>query len=283
VSLFISNFNKMNQAIILCIILFILYNVFLLNVRPNVSMLQNQRQNNHSIAQDLMYEYKGQSIIVGSSMAARMKNEFLPDNYYNLSFSGGSALTGLEIIKRSGIMPPHIYIENNTIFREVDSQLLKTLFNPFSWEIKKYIPALREKYQPLNLVISKLQNTYGKTHNQLLAIKKNNQIYDVNIERQKTNYNKILKPYDIQLKQLKNLVKYFDDNGAIIIFFEMPIDASLASSPKAREQRLVIKSNFEHNWIKLPNNKYTTADGIHLIYKSAYEYSNEFIQLTRGI
>ena len=69
-------------------------------------MLQNQLQQNYSYAQDFIYEKKTPNIIVGSSMAARMKNEFLADNYYNLSFGGGSVLTGLEIIKRSGFEVP---------------------------------------------------------------------------------------------------------------------------------------------------------------------------------
>jgi len=284
VNLSIFNFNKIYRIVIIFVVLFIFYNVYLIVQKPNVTMLQNQWQNNYSFAQDFIYDNKAKNIIVGSSMAARIQNKFLPKNYYNLSFSGGSVLTGLEIIKRSGFIPKNIYIENNIIFRHEDNKLLNILFYPFLWEIKKYVPSLREKYQPLNLIISKIKGAYGKTHDELLKISRDNNIYDLSMKRQQKNYDKNLKQYDIKLKQLKNLVKYFEVQGTKITFFEMPIDINLAKSIKAKEQRNVIKVNFKNNWMRLPDNdEYTTTDGIHLIYKSAYEYSDEFLKLTRRV
>jgi len=108
----------MIKIILLFAFLFIIYNLYLLFAGPKIVMLQNQQQKNYSFAQDFMYENKANNIIVGSSMAARMNNDFLPKDFYNLSFSGGSVLTGLEIIKKSGFLPSRIYIENNIIFRK---------------------------------------------------------------------------------------------------------------------------------------------------------------------
>lgn len=278
-NLFIFNFNK---TIFLFISLFIIYNLFLIIVKPNITILQNPYQKNYSFAQDFIYENNAQNIIVGSSMAARMKNEFLPDSYYNLSFSGGSVLTGLEIIKRSGVIPKNIYIENNIIFRKQDKKLLNSLFYPVFWELKKYIPALKEKYQPLCIVASVMKGSYGKSHDEYMKIKRNSSIYKMSIKRHRIFYSKKLLNYQEKLIKLKSLIKYFEKNNVNLIFFEMPIDSSLSYLTKPKEQRIIIKKTFQNKWIKLPNNNnYLTSDGIHLMYKSAYNYTKEFINLTK--
>ena len=114
-------------------------------VKPKVLVYQNQSQGNIVAAQEFIYNEKAPNIIVGSSMAARMKKEFLPSDYLNLSFGGGSALTGLEILKKSGFIPKTIFVENNVIFRNKDKKMIDSLFYPILWKIKNYLPSLQPK------------------------------------------------------------------------------------------------------------------------------------------
>lgn len=278
-NLSIFNFNSIYKIIFLFVILFGLYNLFLVLEKPDIKMFQNQWQKNYSFAQDFIYENKAENIIVGSSMAARMQNDFLPKDFYNLSFSGGSVLTGLEIIKKSGFIPKNIYIETNIIFRNKDNKLLNNLFYPILWQIKKHIPVLQEKYQPLNLVASKIRGSYGKTHKEHMQEKRNEKIFNLTIQRRLKNYNKSLESYENKLSDLKILIEYFSKKGVNIVFFEMPIENRLANSIKAKEQRKIIKNNFANKWFKLPSNdNYVTADGIHLIFPSAFKFSKEFVK-----
>lgn len=278
-NLSIFNFNKITKTILIFVVLFVSYNIYLFIAKPEITMLQNQQQKNYSFPQDFIYDNKAKNIIVGSSMAARMFNDFLPKDYYNLSFSGGSVLTGLEIIKKSGFIPKNIYIENNVIFRKKDEKLLSSLFFPVMWQIKRYIPALKEKYQPLSIMASKLKGSYGKTHEEHMNVKRDENIFNMTIKLQIKNYNKSLVDYQNKLNKLKELITYFENKGTKILFFEMPIYEKLANSIKAKEQRAIIKSNFNNKWLDLPNNKhYKTTDGIHLMYKSAYTFSHKFIK-----
>ena len=278
-NLSIFNFNSIYKIIFLFVILFGLYNLFLVLEKPDIKIFQNQWQKNYSFAQDFIYENKAENIIVGSSMAARMQNDFLPKDFYNLSFSGGSVLTGLEIIKKSGFIPKNIYIETNIIFRNKDNKLLNNLFYPILWQIKKHIPVLQEKYQPLNLVASKIRGSYGKTHKEHMQEKRNEKIFNLTIQRQLKNYNKSLESYENKLSDLKILIEYFSKKGVNIVFFEMPIENRLANSIKAKEQRKIIKNNFANKWFKLQSNdNYVTADGIHLIFPSAFKFSKEFVK-----
>lgn len=276
-NLSIFNFNKSIRILVIFIVFFILYNLFIIIYKPNITMLQNQLQQNYSYAQDFIYEKKTPNIIVGSSMAARMKNEFLADNYYNLSFGGGSVLTGLEIIKRSGFVPKNIYIENNVIFRNQDKRMLENLFYPILSDVKKYVPALKEKYQPLNVLSSMIKGSYGRSHDEQMNKKRDEDIFDSNLKRHLNNYNKSLDNYDIELDKLKNLISYFETKNTAVIFFEMPMHSNLTFSIKAKEQRKILKENFVNKWMTLPNNsKYKTTDGIHLMYESAYRFSKKF-------
>jgi hypothetical protein len=280
VRLFIFNFNKLLKIVFLFLILSIVYNIYIIIYSPKITIFQNQWQQNYSFAQDFIYENnKTNNIIVGSSMAARMKNDFLPNNYSNLSFGGGSSLTGLEIIKKTGYIPKYIYIENNIIFRGKDITMIDNLFYPILWKLKKIVPALKEKYQPLNIILSNLKGSYGKSHKEHMLVKRDNDIFNMMIGRQKLNYDKNLTNYSNKLNDLKSLIKHFEDKGTIVVFFEMPIDSDLASSIQSLEQRKIIKNSFNNKWLPLPiNNKYITGDGIHLLYSSAYKYSNVFVK-----
>ena len=278
-SLFISNFNQLMKIILLSSIILLIYNVFIIFYNPKITTFQNQWQKNYSFAQDFIYEKKAPNIIVGSSMAARMNNKFLPNDFFNLSLGGGSSLTGLEIIKKSGYIPKQIYIESNiVIIRDKDLLLIDSLFYPVWWKIKKFILALKEKNQPLNIILSKSKGSYGKSCKEHMLTKRDDQIFNMSIARQKEFYSKRLNNYNNMLNDLKNLIQYFETKGTKVIFFEMPIDNSLALSIKSVEERDVIKKSFNNQWLPLPdNNNFITSDGIHLIYSSAYKFSELFI------
>jgi len=279
VNLFIFNFKKLSGLFIIFFVMFFIYNVFLYSVAPKITMYQNQWQKNYAFAQDFIYNESLDKIIVGSSMSARMENSFFDNKISNLSFTGGSVLTGLEIIKRKEIRVKTIYIETNVIFREKDKKLVSTIFSPVLWKMKKKIPALQEKYQPLNIVLTQLKGSYGKTHAMRMKENIDAKVFNVGYKEEEKRYNAKSINYENSLHELKNLINYFEKNGTRIIFFEMPIDVRLAQSIRAKQEREIIVNNFHNPWFKKPKNSvYSTSDGIHLLYKSAYKYSQVFMQ-----
>ncbi|PCI27952.1 MAG: hypothetical protein COB67_07405 [SAR324 cluster bacterium] len=273
-NLFTFNFKN---VISIFLLLLGIYSLLLMIIQPKVIMFQNIQQKNYSFAQEFIYGNKAPNIIVGSSMAARMKNEFLSEDFVNLSFAGGSVLTGLQTIKKSGFIPKTIYIEENIIFRDKDQKLIDAVFYPLWWKVKKYIFVLQEKYQPLNIIISKLKGSYGKSHEEYMKEIRNEHIYKMNLMIHKKN---LIMPFILdqsKLDNLKSLINYFEENGTLVFFFEMPIAKELENSAQLKRQRDIIKNNFENEWLEIPKlNKYMTEDGIHLMYKSAYTFSFTF-------
>jgi hypothetical protein len=277
VHLFISNSKGTAITFVYFLSLFFAYNIFIFLVKPTSNYFQNQGQNNYVAAQDFIYNDKAPNIIVGSSMAFRMIDSVLPSDYFNLSFAGGSVLTGLEIIKKSEFIPSTIYIETNIIFRSKDEKIIENLFKPLYWKLIKLLPALQERYQPLNIPVSKIITAFRKSKNDQMNEIRNEKIFDMNIRRQISIYQKPIANYKDELSDLTKLIAFFEKSGTKIVFFEMPIESILRGGPRAKGQREVVLKNFNNIWLPLPpKDAYATSDGIHLMYESAYKYTLKF-------
>ncbi|AKF24358.1 hypothetical protein YH65_02315 [Sulfurovum lithotrophicum] len=291
-NLFISNFKKISGIFWSFLAMFLLYNIYIAVCTPKITHYQNQWQRNTAVAQEFIYSPKAENIIVGSSLSARLNPTLLPPTFFNLSFSGGSVLTGLEIIKKTGYIPKRLYVETNLIFRFKSTKMINTLFYPVWWRVKAYLPALQEKYQPLNVLLSK--SFCSKQNSQTPARPKGPKRYrdskrDINIQRfnlmmkqRKAAYAKPLNTRN--LKAVKRLIHYFEKQGTQIVFFEMPIDPELANTPQAQKRRAIIKSIFKDPWLPLPDyTQYVTADGHHLTHKSAYNYTKDFLNAIQNL
>lgn len=280
-SSYIFNFKNIKMIFLQFLVMFFIYNLYLGMSEPSIVSYQNQWQQNYSVAQSFIYAKRAKHVIVGSSLAARLQQSALGDGFSNLSFSGGSVLTGLEIIKRSEFFPERIYVEINTIFREQDSKMLDSLFYPLWYKIKSYFPALIEKNQPLNLALSELKSVYGKTHEEHLKEKRNQKIYNTSIKLQQAEHSKESRDFEGKLKKLQGLLKFFEDNNSEIIFFEMPIEKSLIQSKNMKHIRRVIYTAFPMKKVVSSSKYYDTSDGLHLLYKDAYLFTKEFGKLIK--
>jgi len=144
--------SKVLKSIVVMLLLLMVYVLAIQFSKPNIVFYQNQYQSNVIFAQNFLYaEEKPSQVIVGSSMATRMKFEKNED-IYNLAFAGGGPLSGLEIVRRSGLAPKILYIESNVFTMQTEDAFLDKLFTPFLFELRGKVIAFQEKYQVLNIV-----------------------------------------------------------------------------------------------------------------------------------
>ena len=284
-NLSIFSFSEMTKAILIFVVLFVGYNAYLFLAKPEVSMYQNTNQSNISKVQDYVYGKQYSTVIVGSSLANTMKQSFFNDDIYNLAFSGGSSLTGLELIKKSGVFPKIILIESNVIFeRDADDNMIDKIYQPILWKIKRYMPALQEKYQPLNIMASLIKGSAGKSHEELLNAKRNEKVFENNMKLRLKFINESLSEFERRVSALKRLISYFESKGVKIYFFELPVEKEMQNSLKY-EQTKNILLKYKYNCIELFSNSelYETSDGIHLIYSSTYKISNKIKEVVSGM
>ncbi len=161
--------SKSNRLIInslfLCLILFLTYNIYICAKPPRITIFENQFKNNISTAQRYLYDHSNSPfVIVGSSLSAKLNNEILKKNrIYNLSLRGFGPMTGLSLITKSNAKPEKVFIEINTIQSSIKDEFLQKLISPMPYRLKKIFPALRDEYQPINVLINILMNLSNNT------------------------------------------------------------------------------------------------------------------------
>ena len=87
---------------------------------------------------------------VGSSLTAALSERYFTiPHSYNLGLSGGSPVTGLEILERLPSLPKAVIVETNILDRPPDSSLLQR-----PWELfdNPAVALLSDFYQPLQLI-----------------------------------------------------------------------------------------------------------------------------------
>lgn len=276
----ISSSKFLLTSVSFAVLLFIAYALVIQAVKPEITFFQNQYQSNLIFAQDFIYEEEKPSrVVVGSSMARRMKFK-KEDDIYNLAFGGGGPLTGLEIIRRSGYVPKTIYIESNVFTMGIDENFLDYLFPPFLTTLRGEVVALQKKYQILNIVGSILYRFAGRSTEEKLHQTVDEALLEKLVTEKLKNENMfVLKNRETLLRRWHENVDYFKKRGTELVFFEMPVDTRLRESRKHKAVREMIKQAFpEIRYIEENNDNdvFKTVDGVHMTLQSAMNFTKVF-------
>lgn len=292
VALSISSFNKLlAKSLALAFLIIVTYSLILMGLNPKITKFQNQWVANYARAESYLYRQSPpRAIIVGSSMAANLKEEKLDSYIHNLSFAGGSALTGLKIIKKCSNIPDIICVETNIIEGASNEEMINSLFTPVLWRIKKHLVALRYTYEPMNIFITFMTNKYGKKHTGQNKEKPNEDILKRELARHLERENSVDGlATSKEIAELKGLIEYFYCKGTKVVFFQMPVHPQIASSKRYKERKAILRRMFKGEnikWMENPTDadtKFETADGIHLMPESALSYSIEFNNIIKKI
>jgi len=300
------------KSLTIFIILFVLYNLFIELIKPN-TIFQDQWHLNRIQAQEYLYENKKiETVIVGTSQSAFLIMDLLPENTYNLAFSGQSAFDGLEIAKKKSQKPDILLIEINNIYTGYSPIFLDNLFLPGIYSARKIFPALRDKYRASCIAEMTLSSTRQYLVENLKKYLSNSTITLLNtLINSKTTAKKaddvqINKENDIRMepalfevmlnkmihqfneipeenvmthtkKVLTDYKNFFEKSGVQIILFEMPVHEKLVHSKKATHIRNMMYEIFppDRFYYIFPNNvaAYKTTDGVHLTPNSMMEYT----------
>jgi hypothetical protein len=275
-----------------------------LYVRNPPYVCQSMWQANVANMQEFIFgTSKRKNVIVGSSLSGASLSSIRSEDYYVLSFGGATLYDGLELIKKGKVIPKMIFIEanyyHNTSYVLMD--LNKSTFMPIMFDLKKNIPALQEKYQPMNvllpfvlnkiifLLINDEKSSNDKKPCSTILNKpretlRERLVFEEFLKIQKKKYNWVpdKKTIDASCKRLEKYVVYFRKSGVKIAFFEMPVDKCLCSAPLAEYLRENLRKHFrpgDYYYIPMPDcSLYNTGDGIHLDNQSASMYKKYFLK-----
>jgi hypothetical protein len=281
----------LKKSLLTALLLLVGYELLIRSVDTWWSTGQNAPQSSVVRAHDFIYAQKTyDNIMVGSSIGNRITSKVpadsLPESFYNLSFGGQSIFDGLLILKNMGYQPKRIFIEMNVLMRSEDPDLQASLFSPIMYPAKRVLHSLRERNQPLGVLARLPLALDGNPDLQpaapITGLERSEESYktmlNVQIENQSNAY-----PDGYvtnQINKLKDFVRYFQQQGTEIVFFEVPVDPKLCGLAGPVQLRTRIKEAFLPmgcQFIDMPPcDDYFTTDGTHLEKISVYKYLRYF-------
>lgn len=289
------------RSILFTLLLLVLYGSYiaLFKVSPQS---QQQFQMNTVKEENYMYtdSLMNADVILGTSMSAKIRVDMLPKNLYSLALGGQSVLDGINLVENAGGHPKYVFIEQNSILSPERPGLIKYLFNAPNYYRKKYLPFMRDNYQPAGQLYKAVlapgysgihaftRHIFNPTLNAIHKGRLNTVSRDEFYAEAKMRRAKI----DTELVQqsfanLKVRVKELEKTGAKVCFFAMPNDKDVYTSPVAEYIRKVFADYFPqsvYTWLPESDlSQYHTIDQIHLDDTSAVKYTRELSQKIEAV
>lgn len=269
------------RSLLFTVLLFVVYDlcVRIPQIRGRF-IPQSQWQVNLVKAQEFaLQKMHAPNIIVGSSLSARLSEADLGPLYDNIGFSGGSALTGIELVSRNPTGVKTVYIETNLVSRKVDAPVIENVFRPVFYELRQLLPSLREKYQPASFFAGKLGVRVISTiivpfdrfvSKSPLSNGPDEELFSRLLAEQQNAFKAEISADLLNscLDELTRQIGHLRSIGIRCVLVEMPIDGSLTHLPLAEQIREALKQRFpvsQYTWISPdPMHAYATKDGVHL-------------------
>ena len=241
---------------------------------------QDQWQDNQMRAQWYVQHAADYAVVIaGSSMAVRIPSDALPAGFYNLAMAGGGALTGLEIVARTTPAPQIVLVEaDDTLFREADQTVLRSLFQPITFRLRALLPVLGDAYQPVSIANRLLRERFNLAHDGADSPLPPH-VYDELFAMQRQAQQQVPAPQMLAavLDRLGGAVRQAQARGVRVAFFEIPIAASLDDSPLRIAMRRALADRFSppgYTWLlRADARDYATRDGVHLQATSARQFA----------
>jgi hypothetical protein len=267
------------KSILTALLLLTAYHFLFPYIPRRYFQLSGQQRENYFRAQRYVHELSPETnLIFGSSMSLRLNEQALGPNYFKLAFGGGNILTGLEISRMKGAHPRLILIEVNELGGDMDLELLHDLFSPWLTALRKYSPIFKEEGRPANFVNGILEAFVRHSCRwgaRWSGRDKTDSVSGVNPEL----FSQLMRMYkeyfatappglSDKAKKLGNYVDALTGKGSLCVFYEMPIDSSLANLQSPRAVREALAARFpktRYHWLAFDqSHHYETSDGIHL-------------------
>lgn len=258
------------------LITILIYVVLVEIFRPKITFFQNQETSNLVGAERFLFNSNSyHSLIVGTSLSARLPHSLLGPGVFNLSLQGGSPLTGLELIRRSHKYPARLLVETNFLYYALDHTFVEYRLNTFSYFTKKYVRALRHEYQPVNLVGNLYLRYFRRDPRFIREHGLENRARNLALANTIDHKDEFPTAPNFQnsIAIFQQLILELESHGIEIIFFEMPVHKLVAAGKRASIVRQSIYRAFAAKRYKyidfsgLPDLK--TTDGLHLDSRSA--------------
>ena len=244
-------------------------------IPPGQPVAQNQWAANRITAERFLLAADFDTVLVGSSVTARLPAAELGPQVTNLGMIGVTALSGVELVlaraRAQGRARGRVAIETDFLYWHDDRALVADALAPMGRWLRGALPAARTENQPLNVLLRLTKRgadaPAGASADPAPAAA-TRALREAEIARQAVELAKPLPEPDWSdaLARLQAMVAELRALGLHVAFYEMPIDPRLMDAPRQLAERAELKRRFpDATWLELPRvADEDTTDGIHL-------------------
>lgn len=265
------------KSLISFAILFGLHALFVL-LNPSVGAATNQWQDNLIKAQSFLYEDCTDTIMVGTSLSARIIHDSIP-SVTSISLGGCSVEDGLRIVNCKKQLPHFILVEDNFLLHNGNEALVATLTEGTLSVIRGWVPSLREQYQPICLLASLILRSSNLNSHASHAVVDMDMLNagiaqflkeDVKIDEEDLEH---------RMADIQKLIGDLEQRGVKFVFFEMPVNERLYQMYKFSQIRDVRERAYpasKYCYLPSDTTQYLTTDGLHLSFVEQQVFSHYF-------
>ena len=271
-------------SIALCIVYFLICEWMSIS-KPEIQANQGLWSENVILAQKFLYETpdKNYNCILGSSLSSLFYSDSLPKNLQVLGLKGLGVYDGLNLLMLKKTLPDTIYIELNVLHRGPKPEFIEKMGStPIELSLKKSLLFLQEKYIPAGLFVSVIEKSIrNKKHSAPAIFLRDSVLFNSKLLMHHNYYgSQLTKKEKFCIEKICKILKDLQKKNVKIIFFEMPVDCSLAQMKLPKEiTNEVNKIFYSGTYYSLPVvdcNNYQTTDGIHLTTADGKKFSGVF-------
>ena len=131
---------------------------------------------------------------------------------------------GLKLILAKGEVPKYVLVETNLLLRNGNDEVVSNNTEKLVSIIRRWIPSLREQYEPICLLASTMMNSTGINAKAGASTVKSdllNKSINRRIEEDKLEPHELL---ENRIQDIKKLISTLEDKGTQFVFFEMPVN-----------------------------------------------------------
>lgn len=263
---------------ILCFAVLFGIHLAIVLLNPMVGMATHQWQDNVIKAQQFIYAEKSDTVMVGTSLSARIIRDSIP-TVKSVSFGGCAVEDGLRIILSKGDLPRFILAETNLFFLDGNPELVSKMTEGVMPMLRRWIPSLREQYQPICMLASMMASA-ADINPQAGTSTVDMDLLNESIEHHiKYDWQMPEAQAETRMGDMKRLVEMFEAKGTRVLFFEMPVNERLTHLKRYDQTRELMQKTFpadRYTYLPFDTTRYVTTDGEHLDYEGQQVFSHYF-------
>ena len=263
---------------ILCFAVLFGIHLVIVLLNPMVGMATQQWQDNVIKAQQFIYAEKSDTVMVGTSLSARIIRDSIP-TVKSVSFGGCAVEDGLRIILSKGDLPRFILAETNLFFLDGNPELVSKMTEGVMPMLRRWIPSLREQYQPICMLASMMASA-ADINPQAGTSTVDMDLLNESIEHHiKYDWQMPEPQAETRMGDMKRLVEMFEAKGTRVLFFEMPVNERLTHLKRYDQTRELMQKTFpadRYTYLPFDTTRYVTTDGEHLDYEGQQVFSHYF-------